>query len=236
MDKSLNGGKANGGASGSSGGATDGTADENTVRIVTGILADAEAEAARIVAEAESYAVSVSQRAEAQAATIAREAAAKAEVLAGGIAMDAQAKAAMERRRNALLLQESLASGIVIKAEKALAKIMGQPGYRDTLRRWIVEASIGLSTGAATVNASMHELPLIDVALLREAEEEVLAATGKATRLSRLEGDPLPAQGVYLMAEGGRLAYDNTVATRLERGRTEIRKRIYKALFDSRSA
>jgi len=123
-----------------------------------------------------------------------------------------------------------------VKAEKALSKAMGQAGYRDTLRRWIVEAAIGLSSEAATVNASMLELPLIDEALLREAEAEVLATTGKATRLSRLDGDPLPGQGVYLVAEGGRLAYDNTIATRLERGRTEIRKRIYKALFDSRSA
>jgi vacuolar-type H+-ATPase subunit E/Vma4 len=236
MDKRLNDGKASGSASGSSSGATDGSADENTVRIVAGILADAEAEAARIVAEAEAYAASTSERVANQAATIEREAAAKAEALAAGIALDAQAKAAMERRRNALLLQESLASSIVVKAEKALAKAMGQPGYRETLRRWIVEAAIGLSTEVATVNASMHELPLIDEALLQEAEVEVLASTGKATRLSRLDGNPLTGQGVYLVAEGGRLAYDNTIATRLERGRTEIRKLIYKALFDSRSA
>jgi len=236
MGKSLNGGKANGSATGSSGGATDSTADGNTVRIVSGILADAEAEAARIVAEAEAYAAGAAERAAGQTATLVREATAKADALAAGIAQDAQAKAAMERRRNILLLQESLASGIVLKAEKALSETMGQPGYRDTLRRWIMEAAIGLSTESATVNASMHELPLIDDALLREAEAGVLAATGKATRLSRLEGDPLPGQGVYLVAEGGRLAYDNTIATRLERGRTEIRKRIYKALFDSRSA
>jgi vacuolar-type H+-ATPase subunit E/Vma4 len=214
----------------------DSLKDGNTDRIVAGILADAEAEAARIVAEAEAYAASTTQRAAAQAATIEREAATKAEALAAGIALDAQAKAAMERRRNALLLQENLASGIVLKAEKALAKAMSQSGYRDTLRRWMVEAAIGLSTEGATVNASMHELPLIDDALLREAEAEVLATTGKATRLSRLDGDPLPGQGVYLVAEGGRLAYDNTITTRLERSRTEIRKLIYKALFDSRSA
>jgi vacuolar-type H+-ATPase subunit E/Vma4 len=236
MDKRLNGGTASGSASGSSGGATEGAADGNAVRIVAGILADAEAEAARIVAEADAYGVGVAERAAAQAATIEREAAAKADALAAGIALDAQAKAAMERRRNALLLQESLASGIVLKAEKALGMAMGQSGYRDTLRRWIVEAAIGLSSEAATVNASMHELPLIDEALLREAEAEVLASTGKATRLSRLDGDPLTGQGVYLVAGGGRLAYDNTITTRLERRRTEIRKLIHKALFDSRSA
>lgn len=210
--------------------------DENAGQIVSGILADARAEAAKIVAEAKTYAASAVDRAAGQAATIARDAAAKADALVAGIALDAEAKAAMERRRNVLLLQESLAKGIVSKAEKTISEAMRLPGYRDTLRLWIVEAAIGLSAEAAVVNASMYELPLIDKALLREVEAEVLAVTGKATRLSKVDGDPLPGQGVYLVADGGRLAYDNSVATRMERGRTEIRKRIYKALFDSRTA
>ena len=168
MEKSLNRGKANGNAAGKSGGVAEGAADKNTDRIISGILADAQAEAARIVAEAQAYAAGAAERSAAQAATIEREAAAKAQALAASIAQDAQAKAAMERRRNALLLQESLASGKVLKAEKALAEAMVQPGYRDTLRRWIVEAAIGLSAESATVNASMRELPLIDEALLRE--------------------------------------------------------------------
>ena len=91
---------------------------------------------------------------------------------------------------------------------------------------------MGLSAESATVNASMDELPLLDDALLREAEAEALAATGKATRLRKVDGDPTIGQGVYLVADGGRLAYDNRVATRFERERTEIRKRIYRALND----
>lgn len=208
----------------------------NTSRIVAGILADAEEEAARIIAEAEAYAASTAERAKNQAAAIEAESTAKVEAQVASIALDAQAKAAMERRRRVLLLQESLAGSIVIKAQQALGKAISQPGYRDILCRWIVEATIGLSTEGASIKASLRELPLIDETLLREAEAEVFAATGKATKLSRIDGNPLPGQGVYLVAEGGRLAYDNTVATRLERGRTEIRKLIYTALFDSRSA
>ncbi len=200
--------------------------------IVAGILADADAEAARILAEAGSYAVQSAARAADQAATIAREPAAKAEAQAAVIQADTLAKATIESRKRSLRLQESLSGVIVERAAATIAALVAQPGYRDILRLWIVEALVGLSAEAATVNASMAELPLIDEALLREAEAEALAATGKATRLRRVEGDPVIGQGVYLLAEGGRLAYDNRVATRFERNKAEIRKLIYEALND----
>jgi len=200
--------------------------------IVAGILADADAEAARILAEAGAYAEQSATRAVDQAATIAREAAAKAEAQAAVIQADTLTKATIESRKRSLRLQESLSGVIVERASSTIAAMVGAPGYRDVLRGWIVEAVIGLSAEAATVNASMAELPLIDEKLLRAAEADALAATGKATALRRVEGDPVIGQGVYLLAEGGRLAYDNRVATRFERNKAEIRKLIYKALND----
>lgn len=200
--------------------------------IVAGILADSDAEAARMLAEAEAYAVQSATRAADQAATIAREAATKAEAQAAVIQADTLAKATIESRKRSLRLQESLSGVIVERANTTIAAMVIAPGYRNILRLWIAEAAIGLSSEAATVNASMDELPLIDEQLLREAEAEALAATGKATRLRRVEGDPVIGQGVYLLAEGGRLAYDNRVTTRFERNKTDIRKLIYKALND----
>jgi vacuolar-type H+-ATPase subunit E/Vma4 len=200
--------------------------------IVAGILADADAEAARITAEAAAYAAQSAARAADQAATIARESAAKAEAQAASILADTRARSTIDRRKRALRLQESLSGEIVDRAAARLAGMIREPGYRDVLKGWIVEAVVGLSAESATVNASMDELPLLDDALLREAEAEALAATGKATRLRKVDGDPVIGQGVYLVADGGRLAYDNRVATRFERERTEIRKRIYRALND----
>jgi len=200
--------------------------------IVAGILADADAEAVRILAEAEAYAVQSATRASDQAATIVREATAKAEVQAAVIKADTLAKSTIESRKRSLRLQESLSGVIAERAASAIAAMVSGPGYRDILRLWVVEAVIGLSAEAATVNASMDELPLIDEPLLRAAEAEALAATGKATALRRVEGDPVIGQGVYLLADGGRLAYDNRVATRFERNKAEIRKLIYEALND----
>jgi len=204
--------------------------------IVAGILADADAEAARILAEADAYAAQSAARAADQAEAIAREAEAKSAALAAAIAADAEAKAAIARRKHSLALQERLAGDVVARAELRIAGMTGEPGYRDVLRGWIAQAAVGLSSESATVNASMDELPLIDDELLREAEREAEAASGKATRLRKVTGDPVVGQGAYLLAEGGRLAYDNRVATRFGRDRSDIRKRIYKALFDSRRA
>jgi len=202
--------------------------------IVAGILVDADAEADRILKEAADYAAQTATRAQEQAMTIAREAQAKAEHITASILADAQAKATIERRRRSLALQEKVTVDIVEQARKQIAAMLPLAAYKNILKGWIVEGAIGLSAETATVNASMDELQLIDDAMLRAAEKDVLEASGKATRLSKVEHDPVIGQGVYLLAEGGRLAYDNRVATRFERNRAEIRKLVYKALFDSR--
>lgn len=200
--------------------------------LVDGILADADAEAARIRAEAEAYATASTARAREQAATILRESAAKAEQQVAAIKADAEAKIAIERRKRVLRMQENMARDVVDRVARKLSAMVGTPEYRNILRGWIAEAAVGLSAASASVNASMDELGLLDDTLLRAAEADVLAATGKATKLRVVKGDPSIGQGVYLLADGGKLAYDNRVSTRLERRRTEIRKQIYKALFD----
>lgn len=212
---------------GKAGDSANGAAD-----IVTGILADADAEAARLLAEAEAYAKAVVERAAEEARTIARDSAAKADAQAAVIAADASSKRAIEERKRSLQLREELVRQVTDKAMRRFGDLMAEPGYRKVLAAWIEEAAIGLSVGEATVNASMDELALIDDAMLRAAEVAVLSATGKPVRLTLRKGDPLVGQGVSVTAADGRLAYNNQVATRFDRFRTEIRKLIYKALFD----
>jgi vacuolar-type H+-ATPase subunit E/Vma4 len=198
--------------------------------IVAGILADADAESALLVSEARAYAQAAAARAREQAALIALEAEAKADAQVAAIEADAGAKAQLERRKRSLLLQESLEREILAKARARLAAMMHEPGYGAVLRAWIAEAALGLSVNAASVNASMDELALIDEELLRAAEEDAFAASGKRTRLHKIEGDPLSSQGISLTAEGGKLAYDNRVLTRLERNRGDIRRLMHDAL------
>jgi vacuolar-type H+-ATPase subunit E/Vma4 len=207
-------------------------ATDDTGAIVSGILADAAAEGARVVAEAEAYALSSAARSKELAEGILREAAAKAASQAAALMADAKGKLAVERRQRTLQLQENLARELLGRARTRIAGMADEPGYRDVLCRWIAEAATGLSAESATVAASGREMSLIDDALLREAAALAQAAAGKPCALRKAPDEPGKAQGVYLTADGGRFAYDNRVDTRFERERAALRKLIYKALFD----
>lgn len=208
------------------------TSTDDTGAIVSGILADAAAEGARLVAEAEAYAVSSAVRSKDQAETILREAGAKAASQAAALLSDARAKLAIERRQRTLQLQENLARELLGQARTKLAAMVGKAGYRDVLGRWIAEAAMGLAAESATVTASGAEMALIDDTLLREAAALSAAETGTPCALRKASGEPGKAQGVYLAADGGRFAYDNRVDTRFERERAALRKLIYTSLFD----
>ena len=208
---------------------------DDTGAIVSGILADAAAEGAKLVAEAEAYALSSAARAKDQAEAILREAAAKAASQAAALMADARAKLAIERRQRTLQLQENLARELLGRARTRLADMAGEPGYRDVLRLWIAEAATGLAAESATVAASGGEMALVDDGLLREAAALAAAETGKPCALRKVTGESGKAQGVYLAADGGRFAYDNRVETRFERERAALRKLIYTSLFDEGS-
>ncbi len=205
---------------------------ESASSLLEGISRDVERQIREMEEEAESYARSRRESAEGQARDILRRAQEAADAQRQALVRNAQSKAAIERRKAELRINDRIIRETLDQARGAVAEALGKPGYAKVLRDWIVEAAVGLSVPEARVNASREELPLITDALLGEAEREVQALTGKSVRLSRVEGDPLPVQGVVLTAEEGRVAYNNQVPTRFLRSQTEIRKRIQAALFD----
>lgn len=207
------------------------TRTEGADGLVTGILADADAEGRRLVAEAEAYAEESRLRAAERAKAILAEAAEKAEAQASSIIAEARARASVERRQRRLAFQERLAKAIVAKARARVASMVGEPEYRPILARWLGEAALGLSAETATVRVSAAERPLMDRSALQSAERLVAAKTGTPCALRLGEAGSEAPQGVYLVAEGGRLAYDATVDTRFGRRGAELRAMIYKALF-----
>lgn len=199
--------------------------------LLAGIAREAAEGAAKIEAEAAAYVRSRMEAAQAQAREILRKAEDAAQAQARVILRNAESRAALESRKAFLRGRDGLIREALDAARRIVEQALDGPGYEDVLRGWIVEASVGLSEPEARVNASREELPRITDGLLRRAEREVLELTGRAVRLSKVEGDPLPAQGVLLTAQGGRLAYNNTVPVRFLRIQSEIRKRIHADLF-----
>ena len=203
--------------------------------LIEGIAQDAQAEARRLVEEAEKAAAERRQAAARQAAEILGEARRKSAEQAAGLKRQASSAVKMQTKRIALRVREQAARQVLEQARLRLERMIGTPEYRQVLLGWIVEAAIGLGQAEAAVNASARELPLLDPALLAEAEKRVQELGGRAVRLVKAEGEPLAGQGVVLVARGGRLAYNNQVSTRLLRRQTEIRKMIYDGLWTKES-
>ncbi len=204
---------------------------EEERNLLAGIAREADRKAAEIEEEAASYARTRAEAARTQAGEILRKAEETAAAQCESVRRNAESRAAVEARKTSLRIRDRLIQDTLDAARRVVAEAEERPGYAEVLRLWIVEAAVGLSAPEARVNASREELPRITDALLREAEREVQEFTGKPVRLSRVEGDPLPAQGVVLTAPDGRLAYNNQVPTRFLRAQSEIRKRMHAVLF-----
>jgi vacuolar-type H+-ATPase subunit E/Vma4 len=206
---------------------------EDIKTIVSTILAEAEAEAKKIIDAANDYAQNSGIYSSAQAQNILEEARNKAQRQAAHIMADIETKIIIEKRKISLRIQEDYSKEVLSKVFETISGLMRQAGYNKVLLFLIVEAGIGLSVDSATVNASMDELPLINDELLREAEKQIKAASGKSIRLQKMENDPLPSQGIYLVSHDKRLAFDNKISSRMGRYMSEIRMLIHKRLIEA---
>jgi len=204
---------------------------EEERNLLAGIAREADRKAAEIEEEAASYARTRVEAARIRAQEILRKAEETAAAQCESVRRNAESRAAVEARKASLRGRDGLIQETLEAARRIVAEAESGPGYTEVLRLWIVEAAVGLSAPEARVNASREELPRITDELLREAERGVLEYTGKPVRLSRVEGDPLPAQGIVLTAPDGRLAYNNQLSTRFLRAQSEIRKRMHAVLF-----
>jgi vacuolar-type H+-ATPase subunit E/Vma4 len=219
------------GTEGQAGG--EGEAPAGRAELVEGIASDARAEAAKIIAAAEQEAEGRRKAAASQAASILEEARRRAQETVHGIKRQGEQTAAVETRRMGLRVREEISQRVATGAGRKLAGMIGSPAYRDVLKGWIVEATLGLNAPEAEVLASGPEMAEVDDALLAAAAAEVKRLSGVTVRLSRSAGHPLVGQGVVITAGDGRTAFNNQVATRMERYQSEIRKLIYEALKES---
>jgi vacuolar-type H+-ATPase subunit E/Vma4 len=205
--------------------------DKGKSNLIHGIQEDAQREAGRILKDAETYVRERQAAGEKKISSIMEEAKKKAEEQVNAVKRNMEAAITVEKRRIELRVRDRIIQEALEDVKKALYKMIDRPDYRKILIDWIVEAAIGLNVARAFVNASVKEKVIIDDKLLREAEEEIKKLTGKKVKLVRSKKDPLLAQGVVLMAENGKIAFNNQVPTRLLRYGSEIRRKIHETLF-----
>ena len=204
----------------------------HTNDLIAGIEKTALNEADMLTSEGEKEVNRMHAAAELQITNILKEAKQKSEDQVKKIKKNTDSTITAETRRNSLKVYNQIINTTLDKVREKLESIIETPEYRQILIGWIVEAAIGLHEPEAEVNASAREMAIIDDNLLGKAEEKIYEITGLRVRMKKSRNDPLLAQGVVIKSKSGRTAFNNQVSTRILRYQSEIRKIIYKELFN----
>lgn len=188
------------------------------------ILTEARDEAEQIKAEAREKAEAIRRRAQEQAEqerrAILDRAREDAERLRGQQVATAQLKA----RSLQLTSREQLLDRVFKTARERLAEIQNRPDYEEIAAQLLREALVQLRVNKAQVRADKTTAHALKKGVLRELSKELNGQFESADELE--EGT-----GIIVDAADGKLHYDNTLETRLERLEATLRAAVYKVLI-----
>jgi V/A-type H+-transporting ATPase subunit E len=188
------------------------------------ILTEARDEAEQIKAEAREKAEAIRRRAQEQAEqerrAILDRAREDAERLRGQQVATAQLKA----RSLQLTNREQLLDRVFKTVRERLAEIQNRPDYEEIAAQLLREALVQLRVNKAQVRADKTTAHALKKGVLRELSKEL---NGQFENAEELE----EGTGIIVDAADGKLYYDNTLETRLERLEGSLRAAVYKVLI-----
>ena len=188
------------------------------------ILTEVRDEAEQIKAEAKEKAEAIRKRAQEQAErerkAILDRAREDAERLRGQGAATAQLKA----RSLQLTNREQLLDRVFQTAREKLSEIQKRSDYDEIAALLLREALVQLRVNKANIRADKTTQGILEKKALREISKEL---NGQFTSADPLE----EGIGVVVDAADGRLNYDNTLETRLNRLEGTLRSAVYKMLI-----
>ena len=192
------------------------------------ILTEVRDEAEQIKAEAQQKAEAIRKRAQEQAEqerkAILDRAREDAERLRGQSAATAQLKS----RSLQLTNREQLLDRVFQTARERLADIQKRPDYDQIAAQLLREALVQLRVNKAQVRADKATQALLEKGALGELSKEL---NGQFTSAGTLE----EGTGIIVDAADGKLNYDNTLETRLQRLESTLRASVYKILIGEQS-
>jgi V-type H+-transporting ATPase subunit E len=188
------------------------------------IFTEVRDEAEQIKAEAKEKAEAIRRRAREQAEqerkTILERAREDAERLRGQSAATAQLKA----RSLQLTNREQLLDRVFQAARERLSDVQKRPEYEQVAAQLLREALVQLRVNKAQVRADKTTQAILEKGALRELSKEL---NGEFTSAGVLE----EGTGIIVDAADGKLNYDNTLETRLQRLESTLRASVYKMLI-----
>lgn len=197
------------------------TVEQDIELLARAIMTEAREEADRLRDEAREKAEAVRKRAQEQAAAERKSILDRAKEDADRLRSQSSATSLLKARSRQLEQREKILNDVFAEARKRLETVRQRPDYGEIAAMLAREALTQLKSSEAEIRAdgtAQKALKLDDLA--RELN-------GKFSF-----GQPLEeGSGVSVNAAGGKLHYDNTLETRLDRLQGSLRSSVYKLLM-----
>jgi vacuolar-type H+-ATPase subunit E/Vma4 len=184
------------------------------------IMVEAREEAEQLQSEAKDKADAIRKRAQQEAESERKTILARAKEDADRLRSQSSATSQLKARSTLLEQREKILNEVFEEARKQLSSLKDRSDYGEIAMMLAREALTELNTSEAEVRADATTQKALK---LDELSKEL---NGKFTFGEKLE----EGTGVVVNAAGGKLHYDNTLETRLDRLRSSLRSSVYKLL------
>ncbi len=203
-------------------------AEDNIEPLTRAIMKEAEVDAQQIREEAKKRADEIRQRGQAEAEKVRREILDQAQQEADRARSQTLASAQLKARTMQLEHREQLLDRVFQAAKERLADIEKRPDYDQLAAQLLREALTQLRVNKAEIHADPATRQLLEKKALGDLSSEL---NGQFTLADNLE----EGRGVVVDAADGKLHYDNTLETRLQRQQSTLRASVYKVLMGEQS-
>ena len=198
--------------------------EENIENLSRAILLEAKSDAQQIQADAKEKANAVRQQAQLRAESVRKEILEGARQDAERIRSQVVATAQMKARTLQLEHREKLLDKVFNAAKEKLSGLQNRPDYDKVVAELLREAVTQLKVDQAEVR--------VDMATQKILKEQTLSDLSKELNTKLSIGKALDdGMGIVIDADNGRLHYDNTLETRLNRLQSALRSAVYHVLM-----
>ena len=202
--------------------------EENIEPLTRAILKEAEVDAQQMREEAKTKADEIRQRARADAEKVRREILDRAQQEADRLRSQTVSGAQLQARTMQLEHREKTLESVFRAAKDKLADIQNRPDYDQLAAMLLREALVQLRVNKAEIRADQATRAILEKKALNDISSEL---KGQYTLADNLE----EGRGVVIDAADGKLHYDNTLETRLQRLQSTLRSSVYKILMGEQS-
>lgn len=208
--------------------------DAGGLQIVESILSDADAQASRIIDSAENAARAAREKARIEGERGRDESLVKARERCAKLRAQELATARIEAKRLLLAAREDVAERVLGQIEERLEAVRRSPEtYARSLRNLAVEAVAAIGRPEVVLRISQTDAVLVGGAFASQVASDGRAAAAGVTRVT-LQLDARDwGGGCIAQSPDGRVVYDNTYRTRMQRKRRELRAMIVRDVMDS---